>query len=429
MGDAKWVKFEVNMFDDTKLKIIDTMDERDSIHYIWARLLVLAGKINCGGHFYMTDNIPYTIKTLAIEFNRKIEDVKTAIKVLKRLEMVEFTVDKVFKIRNWDKHQNVEGLERLRNENNRRVAKHRAKKKETKVINEEDANNDVPQIDESNKPIINNNEEINYKEADDKVNPVEEDKENTSIINEEVICIKDNSVDETINKEIKTKEYNDCTDINNAFKPINEKGNNSDSGNDTGNMDDNIENNSNGNCNVTCNDDSSNCNVTVMEQKKKEKKKKMEKKRENESDFNREDEEENNLIEFSDSPHSLENNENINNQAIASLLNHYENMTGIYGGLNLGSVKLAISMHGYECVKMALNKAIEVNKPNMTYINGILKNWRREGYPNQREEIKNESGATNKSNTADKNEFTGFKPKKSRKLTEAERKGAEEKLI
>jgi len=110
MAEAKWVKFEVNMFDDTKLKIIDNMDKRDLIIYIWTRLLVLAGKSNCGGLVYINYNIAYTIKTLAIEFNRTIEEVKFAIKVLKKLEMIEITEDKVFKIKNWEKHKNVEGV-------------------------------------------------------------------------------------------------------------------------------------------------------------------------------------------------------------------------------------------------------------------------------------------------------------------------------
>jgi DnaD/phage-associated family protein len=48
------------------------------------------------------------------------------------------------------------------------------------------------------------------------------------------------------------------------------------------------------------------------------------------------------------------------------------------GGLNIGFLKVAIDTHGYKNVKMAINKALEVNKANMTYINGILKNWRRE---------------------------------------------------
>lgn len=160
MGDARWVKFKVNMYDDTKLKLLDNMDNRDLYHYVWTRSVVLAGKINCGGYLYITDNMPHTIKTLAVEFNRKIEEVKAAFKILKKLEMIELTKDKVFKIKNWEKHQNVEGLERLRQLNNERVAKHRAKKKEmNEKNNEEKTNYNIEEINEDNKE--ENNEKIN----------------------------------------------------------------------------------------------------------------------------------------------------------------------------------------------------------------------------------------------------------------------------
>ena len=110
-------------------------------------------------------------------------------------------------------------------------------------------------------------------------------------------------------------------------------------------------------------------------------------------------------------------------------MTYYEKITGVIGGINYGALRLAIDMHGAKLVKMAINKALEVNQTDMRYISGILKNWRREGYPNQREEIKNGTRCTGKSKAADKNEFTGFKPKKPRNLTESERREAQEDLI
>lgn len=38
--ERKVVKLRVDMYNDTKFKIIDTMQERDLIHYIWTRLSV-----------------------------------------------------------------------------------------------------------------------------------------------------------------------------------------------------------------------------------------------------------------------------------------------------------------------------------------------------------------------------------------------------
>ncbi|WP_252227905.1 MULTISPECIES: DnaD domain protein [Clostridium] len=75
-------------------------------------------------------------------------------------------------------------------------------------------------------------------------------------------------------------------------------------------------------------------------------------------------------------------------EGATELLKYYEGMTGIIGGLNLGYIKLAISIHGFDNVKMAINKALELNKDNTNYINGILKNWKREGYPSDDENYK-----------------------------------------
>ena len=44
--ERKIVKLRVDMYNDTKFKIIDTMEDRDLINYIWTRLLTLAGKVN-----------------------------------------------------------------------------------------------------------------------------------------------------------------------------------------------------------------------------------------------------------------------------------------------------------------------------------------------------------------------------------------------
>lgn len=52
MKERKSVKLRVDMYDDTKSKIIDTMNERDLIQYIWIRLIVLAGKVNLEGELF-----------------------------------------------------------------------------------------------------------------------------------------------------------------------------------------------------------------------------------------------------------------------------------------------------------------------------------------------------------------------------------------
>lgn len=71
-----------------------------------------------------------------------------------------------------------------------------------------------------------------------------------------------------------------------------------------------------------------------------------------------------------------------NSQAI-ELLNYAQKLTGRLGIFNLAALKLAIDKYDYAYTKMAIEKAIEVNKCDIKYINGILKTWAREGYPQQ----------------------------------------------
>jgi predicted phage replisome organizer len=107
MRERKFVKLRVDMYEDTKFKIIDKMPERDVIHYVWARLLALCGKVNLNGELYMSKNIPYTIETLAIEFNREAAEVRLALGTFIKLEMVELRADGVYIVKNFVKHQNI----------------------------------------------------------------------------------------------------------------------------------------------------------------------------------------------------------------------------------------------------------------------------------------------------------------------------------
>ena len=116
MRERKVVKFRVDMFEDTKFKIIDRKPERDLIHYVWTRIVVLAGKVNREGDLYLSKNIPYTIETLAIEFNRGEEQIKLALDVFMELEMLEITDGSVYRVKNFAKHQNIKVKEKIRSE-------------------------------------------------------------------------------------------------------------------------------------------------------------------------------------------------------------------------------------------------------------------------------------------------------------------------
>ena len=119
MKEKRNIKLRTDMYEDTKFKIIDTMLERDTINYIWTRLLTLCGKVNdIEGRLYVTKNMPYTIEILAVEFNRTVEQIEKAIKVFINLNMVSREVNGVFKICNWAKYQDSSRKNRRNKENN-----------------------------------------------------------------------------------------------------------------------------------------------------------------------------------------------------------------------------------------------------------------------------------------------------------------------
>ena len=117
MRERKYIKFRTDMYSDTKFKIIDMKPERDLIHYVWTRVVTLAGKVNLEGDLYMSKNLPYTLETLAIEFNRSEEQIKLALEVFIELEMLEITDSNIYRVKNFAKHQNIKVKEKIKSEN------------------------------------------------------------------------------------------------------------------------------------------------------------------------------------------------------------------------------------------------------------------------------------------------------------------------
>lgn len=317
MSDIKWIKITTDMFDNEKIRLIDAMPERDTIHYVWMRLLVQAGKTNANGMIYLNEQIPYTEEMLSTLFNRPINSIRLALKTLQNFNMINIQSDNEIKIINWEKYQNVEGMERIREQTRKRVAKCRERKKEEKSS-----------VTKSNVTVTEQKEK---------------EKEKNKNKNKE----KDLEVDEE--KEIRLDEDKDLDE-------------------------------------------------------KREKKTKDEKLKDD-----------------------SKNGQAIQISALASseesgfrLLCYFEQMTGRIGGLNIGALNVASKEHGEEHVKMAIDKALETNILSMNYINGILRNWRKEGYPSK-EVVDIESGLNK-----DGSNFKGIEPPKARELTDEEWENAKD---
>lgn len=116
MNNVQWIKIATNIFDNRKIKQIEAMPEGYTIIVIWLKLLCLAGSINDCGSIYFTNEIPYTEQTLATQFNIPVAKVHLALMTFEQFGMIEI-VDNVLKISNWEKYQNIEGMEKIREQN------------------------------------------------------------------------------------------------------------------------------------------------------------------------------------------------------------------------------------------------------------------------------------------------------------------------
>ena len=121
MGQVRWIKITTNMFEDEKIDFIESLPECDAILIIWIKLLTQAGKTNANGYIFLTEQIPYTDEMLAHKFRRPLNTVKLALNTLKKLEMIDFDNEGYLKISNWEKHQNIEGLDKIREQTRKRA--------------------------------------------------------------------------------------------------------------------------------------------------------------------------------------------------------------------------------------------------------------------------------------------------------------------
>lgn len=139
MADVQWVKLYVNTFNvSRKLKQIEQMKGGDTILIIWVKLLCLAGSVNDGGMIYVTPDIPFTVEGLAEELRKPAKTVKNALDVLSMYEQIFVDDDGFIKVSSWEKYQNIDGLEKIREQNRLRKRKQRDKSRDSHVTEDEE---------------------------------------------------------------------------------------------------------------------------------------------------------------------------------------------------------------------------------------------------------------------------------------------------
>ena len=122
MADVKWIKIVVDIFDDDKIKLIEALPDGDSVIVCWFKLLCLAGQKNNLGVLMMNERIAYTDEMLATIFRRPLQTVRLALHTFEQFGMIEI-VNGAITIPNWGKHQSLDEMERMKEQNRLRQKK------------------------------------------------------------------------------------------------------------------------------------------------------------------------------------------------------------------------------------------------------------------------------------------------------------------
>lgn len=128
MAEVKWIKLDIGFPDNKKVKRIRKMPDGNNIILFWVFLLSRAGESNQKGGLFFTESVPYTDEDFAADFDFSIEFVRFAILTLEKYKMIEVYEDIIF-IKNWDEYQQMDKLERVKEQNRIRQANYREKQK------------------------------------------------------------------------------------------------------------------------------------------------------------------------------------------------------------------------------------------------------------------------------------------------------------
>ena len=129
MAEIKWIKITTDIFDDEKMKLIDTMPDRDALIVIWFKLLALTGKKNESGLLFLSPKMAYTDEMIATIFNRPLNTVRLALETFQTFDMIEIAENNVISVINWEKHQNIDGMDKIKEQNRLRQSSYREKQK------------------------------------------------------------------------------------------------------------------------------------------------------------------------------------------------------------------------------------------------------------------------------------------------------------
>jgi hypothetical protein len=103
---------------------------RDKLTAVWFELMDFAGRCNHDGAFISPREIPFKeLSDIAVMIDRDEEELRLCMSFFINEGMIS-VVDDVYMLSNWSEYQNIEGMEKIREQNRIRQAKFKEKRKQ-----------------------------------------------------------------------------------------------------------------------------------------------------------------------------------------------------------------------------------------------------------------------------------------------------------
>lgn len=128
MQNVKWIKLYTDFPNNRKIKQLMKLPNGPICVCVWVFLMCLAGDTNENGSLYFTDELPYTDEMLADQFDLPVKVVRQALQLFEKFGMVEI-IDDAYQLRNWEKYQAADRLEKIKEQDKNRAKAYRDRKR------------------------------------------------------------------------------------------------------------------------------------------------------------------------------------------------------------------------------------------------------------------------------------------------------------
>lgn len=140
MAKSKFLTLNADFFSSREVKQIEGLQHSDTFIVIWLKLMCLASSIDDNGLIYVTKDVPYTEKSLALECGRSEKILRNALEIFKNFSMLD-EKDGHLHIAEWDEIHAERSIEDVRENERIRARNYRSRKKAMALESTEEPEN------------------------------------------------------------------------------------------------------------------------------------------------------------------------------------------------------------------------------------------------------------------------------------------------